>query len=426
MERKLSQNKNFVTLITAQAISSLGDWLSIVAIITLVGLKWEATPMQMSLIILSLAMPMALLGPLSGAIADRMERKTLMIVSDVARGILILLLTLASSVWMVYIILFATGIFSSVFVPAKNGKLKELVKDENIKGAMSLTSMIDSSTKVMGPLISGILVSSFGMYNVFYIDSATFFLSAILILLLPATAKESSNNRQEGKQDSSLKTDLQEGITFIRQSSYLLYGLFLLGISLLILQLSDSQIIILLRELTNVSPDLFGYAVTSSGSGMLITGVFLSRKTEYNAYMYMCFGVLGIGTGFGVMAVLTYFNLSLSIIWVPFLALIVGISAGLVFIPFQAAVQEKTPVHMTGRVFGVINSTTTTATIIGPLAGGALATVIGIIPSFVVTSSLLIFLFFISVLFRNKVEQEDEHVTESQPGTQGAASRQIN
>ncbi|WP_252183500.1 MFS transporter [Rossellomorea vietnamensis] len=245
-------------------------------------------------------------------------------------------------------------------------------------------------------------------------------------MLLPATAKESSNNRQEGKQDSSLKTDLQEGITFIRQSSYLLYGLFLLGISLLILQLSDSQIIILLRELTNVSPDLFGYAVTSSGLGMLITGVFLSRKTEYNAYMYMCFGVLGIGTGFGVMAVLTYFNLSLSIIWVPFLALIVGISAGFVFIPFQAAVQEKTPVHMTGRVFGVINSTMTTATIIGPLAGGALATVIGIIPSFVVTSSLLIFLFFISVLFRNKVEQEDEHVTESQPGTQGAASRQIN
>lgn len=426
MEHKLSQNKNFVTLITAQAISSLGDWLSIVAIITLVGLKWEATPMQMSLIILSLAMPMALLGPLSGAIADRMERKTLMIVSDVVRGILILLLTLASSVWMVYIILFATGIFSSVFVPAKNGKLKELVKDDNIKGAMSLTSMIDSSTKVLGPLISGILVSSFGTYNVFYIDSATFFLSALLILLLPATAKESSNNRQEGKQDSSLKTDLQEGITFIRQSSYLMYGLFLLGISLLILQLSDSQIIILLRELSIVSPDLFGYAVTSSGLGMLITGIFLSRKTEYNAYMYMCFGILGIGAGFGVMAVLTYFNLSLSIMWVPILALIVGISTGFVFIPFQAAVQEKTPVHMTGRVFGVINSTTTTATIIRPLAGGALATVIGIIPSFVVTSSLLIFLFFISVIFRNKVEQEDEYVTESQPGTQGAASRQIN
>ncbi|WP_329812586.1 MFS transporter, partial [Streptomyces sp. GSL17-113] len=92
---------------------------------------------------------------------------------------------------------------------AKNGKLKELVKDENIKGAMSLTSMIDSSTKVLGPLISGILVSSFGTYNVFYIDSATFFLSALLLLLLPSTRKEPSNKKEEGKQD--LKNELKAG-----------------------------------------------------------------------------------------------------------------------------------------------------------------------------------------------------------------------
>ena len=75
MGHSLGKNKHFITLMTAQAISSLGDWLSIVAIITLVGLKWEATPMQMSFIILSLAVPMALLGPISGTIADRMERK---------------------------------------------------------------------------------------------------------------------------------------------------------------------------------------------------------------------------------------------------------------------------------------------------------------------------------------------------------------
>jgi MFS family permease len=422
MGEKLGQNRNFITLMTAQAISSLGDWLSIVAIITLVGLKWEATPLQMSFIILSLALPMALLGPVAGAVADRMERKTLMIVSDVARGLLILLLTLADNVWMVYICLFTIGIFSSVFVPAKNGKLKELVKDETIKGAMSLTSMIDSTTKVLGPLVSGILVSAVGTYNVFYIDSATFLLSAILIFFLPKAKRSVSIQPAEGEKRPSFKEEMKEGLSFIRQSSYLMYGLFLLGMSLLILQLSDSQIIILLRQLTDVSPDLFGYAVTCSGLGMLFTGIYLSKKTDYNAFLYMCLGVLGIGLGFGVMALLTNYDITHSIIWVPGLALLAGVSAGMVFIPFQAATQEKTPVHMTGRVFGVINSTTTTATIIGPLAGGALATLIGIIPSFLVTSSLLIILFFISILYKNKVEQEEPHVTKSQPETQGAAS----
>ncbi|RIW35093.1 MFS transporter [Bacillus salacetis] len=419
MGERLSQNKNFITLMTAQAISSLGDWLSIVAIITLVGLKWEATPIQMSLIILSLALPMALLGPVSGAVADRMDRKTLMITSDVVRGILILLLTLADNVWMVYICLFTIGIFSSVFVPAKNGKLKELVKDEHIKGAMSITSMIDSSTKVAGPLLSGILVTAIGTYNVFYIDSATFFLSVVLIFFLPKTMNDI--NQDETKRDSSFKEEMKEGMAFIRQSSYLLYGMFLLGVSLLILQLSDSQIIVLLRQLSDVSPDLFGYAVTGSGLGMLFTGIYLSKKTDYNAFLFMCFGVLGIGMAFGIMAVLIYFDLAHSIIWVPALGFIAGLAAGLVFIPFQAAAQEKTPVHMTGRVFGVINSTTTTATIIGPLAGGALATWIGIIPSFLITSSLLIMLFFISILLKNKVGQGDIHVAESKPGTQTTA-----
>ncbi|MCA1060227.1 MFS transporter [Rossellomorea aquimaris] len=419
MENSLRKNKSFITLMTAQAISGLGDWLSIVAIITLVGLKWEATPMQMSLIILSLALPMALLGPVTGTIADRMERKTLMVFSDVVRGVLILLLTLATNVWMVYGCLFLTGMFSSVFIPAKNGKLKELVANENIKGAMSLSSTIDSGTKVIGPLVSGILVSLIGTYNVFYLDSATFFLSAILIFLLPKAVKE-VEVEVEKRDGPSFKEEIKVGFSFIKKSSFLLYGLFLLGVSLLILQLSDSQFIVLLRQLTDVSPNLLGYLVSSAGVGMLLTGIYLSRKTEYNAFVLMCIGVLGIGLGFGLMGVLTYFDLSLSMLWVPALGLMAGASAGFVFIPFQAATQEKTPVHMTGRVFGVVNSTTTTATIIGPLAGGALATLIGIIPSFIVTGSLLIVLFIVSITVKNKVEEETD-VTESQSGTQGAA-----
>ena len=423
MGSSLRKNKPFMTLMAAQAISGLGDWLSIIAVITLVGLKWEATPMQMSLIILSLALPMALLGPITGTLADRMERKSLMVFSDVVRGVLILLLTLATNVWMVYGCLFLVGMFSSVFIPAKNGKLKEIVQDEHIKGAMSLSSTIDSSTKVVGPLVSGILVSTIGTYNVFYLDSATFFLSAILIFLLPKALKEPVASEGVEKKDApSFREEIKVGLSFIKKSSFLLYGLFLLGVSLLILQLSDSQFIVLLRQLTNVSPNLLGYLVTSAGVGMLLTGIYLSKKTDYNAFVYMCIGVFGIGLGFATMGILTYYDLSLSMLWVPTLGFLAGGAAGLVFIPFQAATQEKTPVHMTGRVFGVVNSVTTTATIIGPLAGGVLATIIGIIPSFIVTGSLLIILFIVSVAVRKKVEEEETNVTESQPGTQGATT----
>ncbi|MFD2682146.1 MFS transporter [Bacillus seohaeanensis] len=411
MTKGLMKNKGYMTLMTAQAISSMGDWLSIIAVITLVGLKWEGTPLQMSMIILSLALPMALFGPFSGAVADRLERKTLMIISDVFRGVLILLLTIANTVWLVYITLFLVGIFSSVFVPAKNGKLKELVGEGSIKGAMSFTSMIDSSTKIIGPLLSGILVTSFGAYQVFIIDSASFFLSAILILFLPKG--ERANKNVSTTTESSFRKELAEGFQFIKSSAFLLSGLFLLTISLLIVQLTDSQIIVLLRELTSASPDLFGYAVTCSGLGMLLTGIVLTKKTDYNSFVYMVIGVFGIGFSFGSLAVFTYYDVELNILWVPFFALIAGLASGLGFIPFQAAVQTETPVHMTGRVFGVINSMTTIATIAGPLLGGLLATLIGVIEAFIITSSFLIVLSLIAFLLKNKLERRGPVVTES-------------
>ncbi|MCM3588533.1 MFS transporter [Mesobacillus maritimus] len=414
----LLKNREYLILMMAQGISSIGDWLSMVAIITLVGLKWNASPMEVSFIILCLALPMALLGPVAGTLADRVNRKSLMMISDLVRAGLILVLTIANTIGVVYICLFTIGVFSAVFVPAKNGKLKELVAEEDLKAAMSVTSMIDSSTKIIGPLLSGIFVTAFGAQTVFYLDSLTFLASALLIMALPKTLSGSKDSTQLSPANNySFKKDFILGISYMKSNKYLLVGLFFLGVSLLILQLSDSQIIVLLRELTHSSPDLFGYIVAASGIGMFLSGMFLTKKTNYPSYPLMLLGVCGIGFSFGIMAVFTNFDYHGSIIWAPLLGLLAGFSASFVFIPFQATLQLDTPVHMTGRVFGVVNSVTTTATIIGPLLGGWLATEFGIIPTFILTASLLLVLSVIGFFVKSKVERGKVDVSKGQPGT---------
>ncbi|WLR42016.1 MFS transporter [Bacillus carboniphilus] len=410
MNSNIKKNKNYLTLITAQLISSLGDWLSIIAVITLVGLKWEATSLQISFIILSLALPMAIFGPFSGIIADRFNRKGLMIVSDVFRAVFIIGLAFANSIWIVYACLFMTGLFASVFVPAKNGKLKEVVPLEDMKSAMSITSMIDSGTKVLGPLLSGLLVSLFGTQFVFYIDSVTFIVSAALISLLPASVNEMTQTPLEKR---SFKEDLVEGMSFIKSNSFLYVGLIFLGTSLLILQLSDSQAIVLMRQIPSFSANQFGLFVATVGIGTFICGSILAKKTDYHAFKLMLSGVCLIGCGFSILAILTVLNLPLFIVWGSILGLMVGFAAGLVFIPFQASVQIKTPTNLTGRVFGVINSVSTTATIVGPLLGGILVTVIGIIPTFILTGSLLIFSFAIGLFFRSNIERGKLDVSKS-------------
>jgi MFS family permease len=418
----LRNNKGFITLMVAQAISNIGDWLSIVAIITLVGLKWNASPIEVSFIILCLAVPMALLGPVAGTIADRFSRKQLMVLSDIVRAGLFVLLALANTLWMVYICLFTIGLFSAVFNPAKNGKLKELVPNDEIKSAMSITTMIDSATKIFGPILSGILVSAAGTTPVFYINSVSFIISAILIFLLPKVVEQIKEEKVKDKAKSSYKTEFMEGVTFIKSKTQILVGMLFLGFSLLILQLSDSQIIVLIRELKHASPGLFGYLVTGSGVGMFFSSLILAKKTNYRAYNLMLIGVCGIGLGFGMMALFTHINLDFSIVWAPLLGLFAGFAAGLVFVPFQASVQVDTPVELTGRVFGVIGSVTTTATIIGPLLGGWLSTVIGVIPTFIISASLLVFVSLIGFLTKNRVERGKKDVSESQQGAPTATS----
>lgn len=410
-----------MTLMGAQAISSIGDWLSIVAIFTLVGLKWNASPMEVSLVILCLAVPMALLGPVAGIVADRFSRKTIMIISDVVRSGLILILSIASSLWMVYATLFTIGILSAVFIPAKNGKLKEVVGEDDMKAAMSITSMIDSSTKIFGPLLSGLLVAAFGAQQVFIIDSATFIVSAVLLLFLPNAITIESVEENENKQ-KSFKNEFSEGLSFIKSSRFMVIGLLLMGVSLLILQLADTQLIVLIRELTNASPDLFGYVVTGSGLGMFLAGFLLAKNTNYQPYPIMLIGVFGIGLSFGMMGVLTYYDLSYSVIWATVLGFAGGFSASLIFVPFQATVQIGTPVHMTGRVFGVINSVMTTATIIGPLLGGWLATVIGVIPTFTITAGLLVLVSLSGFFTRRKVERGILNGSTSERGTSEATT----
>ncbi|MGI8315230.1 MFS transporter [Halobacillus mangrovi] len=423
MQKGLKTNRGYLTLMASQAISSIGDWLSVVAIITLVGLKWNATPMEVSFVILSLALPMALFGPLAGTFADRFNRKALMITSDFVRAGLILILTVADSLLVIYASLLAIGTLSALFIPAKNGKLKELVHEENMKSAMSVTSMIDSGTKILGPLLSGILVAAFSANMVFYIDSMTFIISGLLIVMIPRQKYENNEEAEkENRQSASFKDDFITGLSYIKSNRFILMGLFLLGVSLMILQLSDSQIIVLLRELTSVSPDLFGYLVTSAGAGMFIGGWLLSRKTDYNSYFLMLIGVCGIGTSFGMMGILTYYDFGFSIFWGCGLGLTAGFSAGLTFVPFQASVQVDTPVHLTGRVFGVVNSVTTTATIIGPLLGGWLSTIIGVIPTFITTASLLIILSLAGYLTRNKFARGKVDVTESKQGAPSEAT----
>lgn len=187
-EGKLKANKPFMLLIAAQLVSNVGDWLHILALLTMVGFKWNATPWEITAISLCMAVPLLLGGPFAGYLSDRFNRKALMIGSDLARAGIVVCLVFAGSLWQVYVLLVAKGIMDVLFSPAKSGKLKELVPAAQMDKAMALSSSIEQITKIVGPALGGLLVAAFGIAACYVIDSATFILSAVILIGLPRAA----------------------------------------------------------------------------------------------------------------------------------------------------------------------------------------------------------------------------------------------
>lgn len=412
----LLRNRPYLYLMAAQVVSNLGDWLSLMAIFSLMAFKWNASPLEISFVVICLGLPMTVLGPVSGVIADRMNRKVIMVVSDLFRCVILLGLIVATVPWHIYVLLFLLGSFSSLFTPAKSGMLKEIVNDEEMQQAASISSVIQDGTKIIGPAISGVLVTAAGLNSVFLLDSISFLVSALLLFMLPKTRTFGSKEKAE---HPPMISDLKEGFLYIKKVPFILYGTGLMFVSMLILQMADAQFSVLIRLLKEGSPALVGLVVTCSGSGFLITGLCLAKYKVRSPWLAMTMGLFILGSGFVIVGYLAHIQLPHSFIWAPVITFLAASGGGFIFIPFNTAVQKLTPVHMTGRVFGLTGSMIMTATLIGPVAGGFAGNHWGVISVFIASGAGLVTISLTALLLRKRTERSDHLVTESAGPTQG-------
>ncbi|WP_409296901.1 MFS transporter [Peribacillus sp. SCS-26] len=420
METKsLFKNKQYVYLISSQLVSNLGDWLDLLALMALVSINWQASPMQLTGLMLCFSIPIILWGPFAGVLADRYDRKKLMIIADLARAAAALGVVFAPSIWVLYALIFFKSSFSALFIPAKNGKLKEIVPETQMQQAVSLSAMIDNGSKVLGPMISGLAVASIGVQLAFYLDAASFVVSALLLLglkssLSPAVS-ESAMDKKKG-----LFQEMGAGFAFLKTMPAMLFGLIVMSSALLVLQIADTQIMILLRDIPGEPVNLVGYAMSASGAGMFIMSAYLSKKKITSLTGYMSAGAIIVGGGFAGVVFLTGLPPAALNFILPALFFFVGGAAAGIFIPFNVLAQKSTPVHMSGRTFGTINSVTTIAAIIGMVLGGILVETLGIKTAFVMSGSLLI-LIGIGTAFVKTGQKGSVALAESERGIQKEA-----
>ncbi|BCG57211.1 MFS transporter [Paenibacillus sp. URB8-2] len=423
---KLKLGRPLTLLLSAQLVSNVGDWLHVLALLTMVGLKWNATPWEITAISLCMAAPMLLGGPFAGVAADRLNRKALMIGSDVVRAVIVASLVFAGSLTQVYVLLLLKGTMDVIFSPAKSGKLKELVPASQMDAAVSLSSSIEQITKIIGPALGGLLVAMFGISVCYLIDAATFLVSAAILVALPRGRRLESEDRAEGRPGNrpSFRSEMATGLRMIAGMPAVLSGILMLVSVLLVLNIADSQLVTLFRIIPGVSGDLLGWCVGASGLGTLIAALLVGRMgSSRPPLLFMGLGAVLMGAVFAGAAVATAYGEPGAVIYIILFSafLLAGAGAGLVFIPFQSMLQKRTPEAYTGRVFGTVNSLASASVILGPVAGGALVTASGPVAAFIVSGLLTLLLGAAMLTLRGYIDRRDQAAGAGTAGENAAA-----
>lgn len=182
----LRGNSEFTRLWIGQLVSNLGDWFNTVAVLALV-FDLTRSGLATGLIIISSILPMFVLTPFAGVVADRFDRRRTMIAADVIRACLalgMLLVRSADHIWLLYLFSALLVTFSSFFGPALNAAIPNLVRKEELLSANALSSSTWGLMLAVGAAVGGLVIAVAGRDMAFVINSLSFFFSAAMVLTI--------------------------------------------------------------------------------------------------------------------------------------------------------------------------------------------------------------------------------------------------
>jgi len=214
------RNRDFRIYLTGQGISQIGTWMQVAGQGLLVfllaqsmgeGVRGNAV---LGIVAMVNALPLLLFGLWTGVLADRFDRRKVLIVTSTLAMLLAFVLayltqTQSAQLWHVYILSFLLGTVAALDLPAQQAFLGDVVGMGEVRKAVNLNAMVLQASRVLGPSIAGILIASLGVSVSFWLNGLSY-LAVIVCLLLLKT-----NQRSRGSTDKPLR-QIQDAFRFLR------------------------------------------------------------------------------------------------------------------------------------------------------------------------------------------------------------------
>lgn len=377
---------SFIRLWAAQVVSSLGDWIGLVAVLALAARIGKSSPETAVGVVMSARMiPGFFLGSVGGVLIDRWDRKRVMVTCDIGRGLTMATLPFLHTIWELFLISLLLEVLSLLWTPAKEASVPNLVPHDQLTTANSLSLVAAYGTFPLAGGISALLFAAAGWASnhysglhflhlnresvAIYADVATFFISAALIssILIPRRHVAHRERINLGQ----TFTELREGWRFIGTNPVVRSVMIGLGTGLI----GGGMVVPLgptfASKVLHSGDTGFSLLLTAMGTGVAIgvLGLSVAQKRVRKERLFP-WAVLGAGGALVLGASMSALGPALVFVGV------MGIFAGGVYVMGFTLIQENVSDEIRGRVFATLYTLVRLCLVIaltvGPLLAAAL------------------------------------------------------
>ncbi len=372
------RNPNLRIYFAAQIGSNVGTWIQITAENWLI---LQLTDSGLALGVTNALQfgPLVFLGLYGGVIADRYDRRCLLIVTQSALGLLAAVIGLLVAInliqlWMIWLAALLLGLTMCIDRPALSSFIKDLVGEADLPNAVALNNAVISSGRMIGPVISGLLIASFGTAPSFFVNALSFGLVVLVLLILDVAHLHVTRpvERKPGQ--------VREGLSYIRQDHVLKHTV--IAMSVIFIAAYNFQVVVpLVSRILSGSSELLGILMASLGLGAVTGSLIIASWVKPGLMMVAsCCGVLSI--------VHIWLSLPLGIYSSVAGMFLLGVSCGFFNVTVSSTLQVRARDDVRARVMSTYSIGILGSALVGAPLAGTLADTLGVSETFLIIAAI--------------------------------------
>ncbi len=346
-ERTRSANggRSFRLYLSGNFLSACGEWLDMVALNWAVLLMTDS-PVHLGIINACRLIPVFLLSVPAGILADRYDRRRLLIFLQTVSLLLTLLIgwlfLLDSPFWLFAGAVLLRAIFQTMDPPIRNSLIPNLVSKPFLARAIALNTMALNLSRIIGPAIAG------GLLAVLYTEQVIWLGAAGLLIEIIALCAVRPVQEQGKSEKGELKQDVREAVAFIRGQKSV-QSLLLLAIVPMVFGFPyTSMLPVFVDQLMNAGPGGFGALLSISAGGAVVGSIWLSlRKERANAGRLLILSIIGFGLSLLLFVLVSNFWVAMSMMFM------IGLTSQTYRTMSRITMQMQVPDHLRGRIMSI-------------------------------------------------------------------------